>query len=237
MTYYQVVETDTTNTSVPISGMLYKLGCAYDLVQGDKEGGLRRIIRIPDQVCVWSTNGGPDPYHLTTAEKTELSEHMCDLAQHMLTRLYQRKPDQATINWIDPIVRDTVTAKFPDCHVYPSEEYTPTQMYFTLEHVFNEFIALNSYKLYYHKLHSDKMHFVGTCTNRDPLTPLIKQEQYMAVFKKGPQVFRYFVTREAGPVEVIPLNQDDEPFNKKLSNIVNVVMASVDYPTFSDEED
>jgi hypothetical protein len=59
----------------------------------------------------------------------------------------------------------------------------------------------------------------------------------MAVFKKGPQVFRYFVTREAGPVEVIPVCCDyTEPLNKKLSNIVNVVMACVDYPTFSDEE-
>lgn len=234
MISYAIYEYDTaTNKSIPISGHIYSLGNAYDRILGDKEGGFRRILRYPDLVCVW-----PTTEKMTKNEKTELAEHMCEFAQHMLHRLYIRKPEEATINWIDPLVKDTVTAQFPDCQVWPDgEEYTPTQLYYILEHVFTEFIAVNSYKLYYHKLHSDKMHFVGTVTRRDPLNPLIQQEQYMAVFKKGPEVFRYCVTREAGPVEVINLNEDAEPFNKKLSNIVNVVMANVCYPTFSDEED
>jgi hypothetical protein len=237
MISYAIYEYDTTtNKSIPISGHIYSLGNAYDRILGDKEGGVRRIIRFPDEVCVWSTIGEAATNKMTKNEKNELAEHMCEFAQHMLYRLYIRKPEEATINWIDPLVKDTVTAQFPDCQVYPSEEYTPTQMYFILEHVFNEFIALNSYKLYYHKLHSEKMHFVENIIRRDPLNPLIKQEQYMAVFKKGPEVYRYFVTRGAGPFEVINLNEDAEPFNKKLSNIVNVVMGSVCYPTFSDEE-
>ena len=236
MTSYAIYEYDTaTNKSIPISGHIYSVGNAYDRILGDKEGGFRRILRYPDLVCVW-----PTTEKMTKNEKTELAEHMCEFAQHMLHRLYIRKPEEATINWIDPLVKDTVTAQFPDCQVWPDEEYTPTQLYYTLEHVFTEFIALNSYKLYYHKLHSDNMHQVGTCTRRNPLDGRIKHEQYMAVFKKGTEVFRYFVTREAGPVEVIPVNVYDEPaapFNKKLSNIVNVVMGSVDYPTFSDEDD
>jgi hypothetical protein len=233
MISYVIYEYDTTtNKSVPISGHIYRLGDAYDLIQGDKSGGIRRILRYPDPVCVW-----PTTEKMTKNEKTELADHMCELAEFMLNRLYARKPEEATINWIEPLVKDTVTAQFPDCQVWPGDEdYTPTQMYFILEHVFSEFIALNSYKLYYHKLHSDKMQLVGTVSRRDPLNSLIKQEQYMAVFKKGAEVFRYFVTREGGPFEVINLNEDAEPFNKKLSNIVNVVMGSVIYPTFSDEE-
>ena len=234
MVSYAIYEYDaTTDKTIPISGHIYSLGNAYDLIQGDKAGGPRRIMRFPDEVCVWPTTN-----KMTEPEKNELAEHMCELARHLLSRLYERQPEEATINWIDPLVRDTVTGQFPDCQVWPGDEdYTPTQMYFTLEHVFNEFIARNSYKLYYHKLHSEKMHFVEMVSRRDPLNPLIKEEQYMAVFKKGPQVFRYFVTREAGPVEVIPVCCDyTRPLNKKLSNIVNVVMASVDYPSFSDEE-
>ena len=94
-----------------------------------------------------------------------------------------------------------------------------------------------SYELYYHLLHSKKMRAVGTVTERDPRNPAIKEEQYMAVFKQGSKVWRYFVTRETGPFEVISLNEEDpDVFHKRLSNIVNVVMARVDYPTFPDEE-
>lgn len=234
MVSYVIYEYDPINrNSIAMSGHIYSLGNAYDIIQSDKSGWPHRILRCPDEVCVW-----PETNKMNENEKNELAEHMCELAKHMLSRLYERKPEEATINWIDPLVKDTVMARFPDCEVYTGDEYyTPTQLYYILEHVFNEFIALNSYKLYYHKLHSEKMHFVENIIRRDPLNPLIKEEQYMAVFKKGPQVFRYFVTREAGPVEVIPVCCDyTEPLNKKLSNIVNVVMACVDYPSFSDEE-
>lgn len=236
MTHYTIYEYDTaTNKSIPISGHISSLGHAYDLVQGDKEAGQCHIIRFPDEVCVWPTTA-----KMTKDEKSELAEHMCDLAKYLLTRLYECKPEYATVDWIDPIVRDTVTAQFPDCHVHPYKKYVyiATQMYYTLEHIFNEFIALNSYDLYYHKIASYKMHFVETVTRRDPLNPLIKNEQYMAVFKQRKDVYRYFVTRGAGPVEIIPVDVYDVPavpFNEKLSNIVNVVMASVDHPTFPEE--
>ena len=67
-----------------------------------------------------------------------------------------------------------------------------------------------AYELYYHKPNSQKMTFVGKVDNCDPLNGDIKEEQYMAVFKSGAQVLRYFVTREAGPLEVISLNMEDD---------------------------
>ena len=94
-----------------------------------------------------------------------------------------------------------------------------------------------TYELYYHKPHSDKMTYVGKVDQCNPLHPDIRQEQYMAVFKSGTKVLRYFVTREAGPLEVVSLNAEDGGMlNKRLSNLVNVVMGSMDYPTFPDEE-
>ena len=91
-----------------------------------------------------------------------------------------------------------------------------------------------AYELYYHKPNSQKMTFVGKVDNCDPLNGDIKQEQYMAVFKSGAQVLRYFVTREAGPLEVISLNMEDD-INKRLRNLVNFVMGYMEYPTFQDE--
>jgi len=95
------------------------------------------------------------------------------------------------------------------------------------------------YELYYHTPNSQKLNFVGKVDNRDPLNGDIKEEQYMAVFKSGAQVFRYFVTREAGPFEVVSLNMEDGAgrFNRRLSNLVNFVMGTSEYPTFSDEYD
>jgi hypothetical protein len=94
-----------------------------------------------------------------------------------------------------------------------------------------------AYELYYHKPDSQKLNFVGKVDNCDPLNGDIKEEQYMAVFKAGAKVSRYFVTREAGPFEVIGLNMEDGSgrFNKRLSNLVNFVMGSGEYPTFRDE--
>ena len=94
-----------------------------------------------------------------------------------------------------------------------------------------------AYELYYHKPNSQKMTFVGKVDNCDPLNGDIMEEQYMAVFKSGAQVLRYFVTREAGPLEVISLNMEDDTgrFNKRLSNLVNFVMGYMEYPTFQDE--
>ena len=94
-----------------------------------------------------------------------------------------------------------------------------------------------AYELYYHKPNSQKMTFVGKVDNCDPLNGDIKQEQYMAVFKSGAQVLRYFVTREAGPLEVISLNMEDDTgrFNKRLNNLVNFVRGYMEYPTFQDE--
>ena len=94
-----------------------------------------------------------------------------------------------------------------------------------------------AYELYYHKPNSQKINFVGKVDICNPLNGDIKEEQYMAVFKSGAQVVRYFVTREAGPLEVISLNMEDGSgrFNKRLSNLVNFVMGSMEYPTFSDE--
>lgn len=89
-------------------------------------------------------------------------------------------------------------------------------------------------ELYYHTPNSEKLHFVGKVDTCDPLHPDIKEEQYMAVFKTGTRVLRYFVTREAGPLEVVSLNEGDG-FNKRLSNLVNFVMGSMEYPTFPDE--
>lgn len=79
---------------------------------------------------------------------------------------------------------------------------------------------------------------MGTVTDRDPLNPDIREEQYMAVFKQGRKIWRYFVTRETGPFEVISMNEDDRCGfnNKRLNNLVNVVMGDADYPTFPDEE-
>ena len=91
-----------------------------------------------------------------------------------------------------------------------------------------------AYELYYHKPNSQKMTFVGKVDNCDPLNGDIKQEQYMAVFKSGAQVLRYFVTREAGPLEVISLNMEDDT-NKRLRNLINFVMGYMEYPTFQDE--
>jgi hypothetical protein len=94
-----------------------------------------------------------------------------------------------------------------------------------------------TYELYYHKPHAAKMTYVGKVDQCDPLHPDIRQEQYMAVFKSGTKVLRYFVTREAGPLEVVSLNAEDGgQLNKRLSNLVNVVKGSMDYPTFPDED-
>jgi hypothetical protein len=94
-----------------------------------------------------------------------------------------------------------------------------------------------AYELYYHLPHSEKMTYVGKVDVCNPLHPDIRQEQYMAVFKSGTKVLRYFVTREAGPLEVVSLNAEDGgQLNKRLSNLVNVVMGSMDYPTFPYEE-
>lgn len=99
------------------------------------------------------------------------------------------------------------------------------------------------YELYYHLPHAEKMLFVGRYYECKPLTHYITHDQYMAVFKVGTRVLRYFVTRGAGPLEVISLNAEDGAvsFNKKLSNLTNVVMGSMEYPTFpcedEDEED
>ena len=94
-----------------------------------------------------------------------------------------------------------------------------------------------AYELYYHLPHSEKMTYVGKVDQCNPLHSDIRQEQYMAVFKSGTKVLRYFVTREAGPLEVVSLNAEDGgQLNKRLSNLVNVVMGSMDYPTFPDEE-
>lgn len=95
-----------------------------------------------------------------------------------------------------------------------------------------------AYELYYHKPNSQKLNFVGKVDNCDPLNGDIKEEQYMAVFKSGAQVVRYFVTREAGPLEVISLNMEDGSgrFNKRLSNLVNFVMGSMEYPILPGEE-
>jgi hypothetical protein len=94
------------------------------------------------------------------------------------------------------------------------------------------------YELYYHLPHAEKMLFVGRYHECKPLTPDITHDQYMAVFKVGTRVLRYFVTRGAGPLEVISLNVDDAAgsFNQKLSNLTNVVMGSMEYPTFPCEE-
>jgi len=94
-----------------------------------------------------------------------------------------------------------------------------------------------AYEFYYHKPNSQKLNFVGKVDICDPLNGGIKEEQYIAVFKSGAQVLRYFVTREAGPLEVVSLNMEDGAgrFNKRLSNLVNFVMGSMEYPTFSDE--
>lgn len=94
------------------------------------------------------------------------------------------------------------------------------------------------YDLYYHEPHSDNMCYVGRVSDCNPLNGSIKHEQYMAVFKSGTKVLRYFVTREAGPLEVVSLNAEDGGMlNKRLSNLVNVVMGSMEYPTFPDEDD
>ena len=94
-----------------------------------------------------------------------------------------------------------------------------------------------AYELYYHEPHSTKMTYVGKVDRCNPLHSDIRHEQYMAVFKSGTKVLRYFVTREAGPLEVVSLNAEDGGrLNKRLSNLVNVVMGSMDYPTFPDEE-
>jgi hypothetical protein len=94
-----------------------------------------------------------------------------------------------------------------------------------------------AYEFYYHKPNSQKLNFVGKVDICDPLSGGIKEEQYMAVFKSGAKVLRYFVTREAGPLEVVSLNMEDGAgrFNKRLSNLVNFVMGSSEYPTFPDE--
>jgi hypothetical protein len=94
------------------------------------------------------------------------------------------------------------------------------------------------YELYYHKPNSQKLNFVGKVDNCDPLNGDIKEEQYMAVFKSGAQVLRYFVTREAGPLEVISLNMEDGSglFNKRLSNFVNFAMGTMEYPTLPGED-
>ena len=95
-----------------------------------------------------------------------------------------------------------------------------------------------AYELYYHKPNSQKLNFVGKVDNCDPLNGDIKEEQYMAVFKSGAQVVRYFVTREAGPIEVIALDMEDEAgrFNKRLSNLVNFVTGSMECPRLPGEE-
>ena len=95
-----------------------------------------------------------------------------------------------------------------------------------------------AYELYYHKPNSQKLNFVGKVDKCDPLNGDIKEEQYMAVFKQGDRVLRYFVTREAGPLEVIALDMEDEAgrFNKRLSNLVNFVMGSMECPRLPGED-
>ena len=94
-----------------------------------------------------------------------------------------------------------------------------------------------AYELYYHKPNSQKLNFVGKVDNCDPLNGDIKEEQYMAVFKSSAKVLRYFVTREAGPFEVVGLNIDygTSLLNKRLSNLVNFLMGTIKYPRFPEE--
>jgi hypothetical protein len=99
-------------------------------------------------------------------------------------------------------------------------------------------------KVYYHLPRSEKLEqspqtFKDVEEAVKTLTCLTNYDQYIAVLEYKGNVTRYLVTKGAGPLAIIPM-EDKPGWTKKkemVSNIVNFVMANDEYPLLPCEDD
>jgi hypothetical protein len=72
----------------------------------------------------------------------------------------------------------------------------------------------------------------------EALPVLTDHKQYMAVIEENGDVWRYLVSKGCGLLEVLPLESlHDRPEKQEmLSNLVNFVMATDEFPSLPCEE-
>ena len=99
----------------------------------------------------------------------------------------------------------------------------------------------SSLHVYYHLPGSDKIIFAADCDNFENAfshaETKIPEEQYVAIIKDDNLnlISRYMFTPGAGPLSCISMQAPN--LNKKLSNIVNFVMAVEELPTLPGEDE
>jgi hypothetical protein len=98
------------------------------------------------------------------------------------------------------------------------------------------------YELYYHTPGSETVTFaVGLPSEEEALEYAemeIDEEQYIAIVKNGDEVKRYFITPGWGALTIVPMDPPKgKPFNKKLSNLINFVMAVEELPSVPGEDE
>jgi len=94
--------------------------------------------------------------------------------------------------------------------------------------------------VYYHLPGADKVTFAASYDNfedaRSHAETKIALEQYVAIIKWNEDfICRYLFTPGCGPLSCLPM--EGGGFNKKLSNIVNFVMASEEMPLVPGEDE
>jgi hypothetical protein len=263
--YYAVFELNpTTYKNTRLTGQVMSLVKAYNIAQ---EGGIRKIIKYKDDsgfgLPIWTNQSGiKEP--IDSQDKKILQSLTLDAAKEYrghVEKLDKRHLSHQLFERIDSIAQNIIWACIPDFakvsvarrkfnkrwETRGLEKKYFLSLLLVINKVLDAYInpPKDDALVYWHEPGADEVIYYGSYETfaeaRNSLALLdTGMAQYVAIIEFDGEVKRYLVSKGCGPMEVVPMENEEQGWTEKkrmLSELVNFVMATHEMPPVPGEDE